>query len=158
MDGMRSWIMSIAGAAVISAVCLAITPEGRTKRVVRLCCGLVTLLCLLSPLAGRKIDISDKLAQVKWETEEIMSQARDSEQTLTRAVIQEKYGAYISDKGIKLGLDITEVSVKVKWNSGGYWYPTGAEITGTGDAPAKEELERCIASELGVDRNEIYWS
>lgn len=158
MHIMRDWIMSIAGAAVISVVCLAIAPEGRTKRVVRLCCGLVMLLCLLSPLTGRKIDISDKLAQVKWETEKLMSQARDSEQTLTRAVIQEKYGAYISDKGVKLGLDITAVSVKVKWSSGGYWYPIEAEITGTGEVTARDELERYIESELGVDRNEIYWS
>lgn len=158
MELLKSWIMGLAGAGVVSAVCLALTPEGRVKKVVRLACGMLTFLCLVSPLAGGKIAFSEKLAATYAEAEDFMTKTEETEQNITRTVIQEKLKAYISDKGEKLGLQISDAKFKMRWSTDGYWYPVSAEITAKEDEAGRKKLSDCITADLGIDAENIYWS
>lgn len=158
MEVLRAWVMGITGAAVISAVCIAIAPEGRAKKVVRLVCGLLTIICLALPVTKNKFDFAGKLAGIEAGTEDFLSEVKKSEQTVTRLVIQERYETYISDKGAQLGIDIAEVSVKMRWSSDGYWYPVSADITADSEEAGKNSLKDHITAEMGIDPGNIYWS
>lgn len=158
MELLKEWIMGLAGAGIISAVCLAVTPEGKVKKVVRLACGMLTFLCLISPLTGGRIDFSEKIAATYAEAEDFMTKTEETKQNITRTVIHERLKAYISDKGAKLGLEVTDVKLKMRWSTEGFWYPVSAEITAGEDDAARKGLSDCITADLGIDAENIYWS
>ena len=47
---LTDWVRALCGAAVICAAAMALCPDGRVKRVLRLVCGLVMACALLSPV------------------------------------------------------------------------------------------------------------
>ena len=89
------------------------------------------------------------------ETEYFQKEAAETEKTVSRLVIEERYAAYILDKGFEMGVEITSADVSVRWNDEGYWYPVRAEIA----APYESaELTQVISKELGLEPGNIYWS
>jgi cytochrome c oxidase assembly factor CtaG len=50
MDMVKSWILQITGAAMLTAAALSLAPAGRVKKVVALVCGLVVIAALISPI------------------------------------------------------------------------------------------------------------
>ena len=158
MELLKNWIMYITSAAVLSAVCLGILPEGRAKKAVSLVCGFVTLLCLAYPITdGRMDELSGVLPEFDL-SDGFEEKAEETKQIATRIVIQEELGAYILDKGKEMGVEIEDVEVSVRWSEEGYWYPVKAEIRLKNEGAASEELENMILKELGIEESKIYWS
>ena len=155
MELLKNWILCVSGAAVLSAVCISIVPKGRTKKAVQLVCGVVTLLCLAYPVTSGKIEELEGFAFDFGDVEVFEEKAQETERAVTRLVIEERYSAYILDKGKMLGVEITAADVSVRWNDDGYWYPVKVEISANN---ASDELTRIIAEELGIEPENIYWS
>lgn len=149
-------MLYVTGAAILSAVCLNIVPKGKTKNAVRLICGLITMLCLAYPVANGMLDELDGFVLMDDKAESIIQEAEETEKVITRVVIEERYGAYILDKGKEIGVDIVSADVAVRWNENGYWYPVSAEIRTGENITDNEELTNIISEELGIDRSEIY--
>ncbi len=155
MELLRNWILCVTGAAVLSAVCLSIVPSGRVKKTVQLICGVVTLLCLAYPVTDGKLDELGKFEFDFASSDAFREKAEETDQVVTRKVIEESYEAYILDKGENLGVEITSADVSVRWSDEGYWYPVKAEI----EAEQKSaELTDAISRELGIKTENIYWS
>ena len=158
MELLKNWIMYITSAAVLSAVCMGIIPEGRAKKAVSLVCGFVTLLCLAYPITdGRLDELSGALPEFDF-SDRIEEKAGETKQIATRIVIQEELGAYILDKGKEMGVEIEEAEVSVRWSDEGYWYPVKAEIRLKNNGTASEEFKNVISQELGIEEKDIYWS
>ena len=69
-EALRSWIVGIAGAAMVTAVAMTVTPDGRVKKVVSLVCGLMTVVALIRPIVGFDYgSFSGYLAQYKTEAQ-----------------------------------------------------------------------------------------
>lgn len=158
MEFLRNWILYVTGAAVISAVCLNITPKGRVKKTVQLVCGLVTLLSLAYPITSGKLSELEGFEFAAAEIETFERDAEETEKVVTRMVIEGEYAAYILDKGEKLGISLAEADVSVRWNDEGYWYPVRADIKVIDREADTEEFVQAISEELGLNRNNIYWS
>ena len=155
MELIRNWILCVTGAAVISAVCISIVPDGRVKKTVQLVCGVVTLLCLAYPVTDGRLDELGSFEFDFGNAEVFREKADEAETIVTRKVIEDRFEAYILDKGENLGVEITAVKVSVRWSDEGYWYPVKAEI----EAPYKsQELTDDISRELGISAENIYWS
>ena len=98
------WIHGIVAAAMISAITLVISPENKVKRVVSVVCGFMILIALIRPL--REFDYGSfrlNLTQLREDASDFAAPMEEVNENLTRRIIEEKYAAYIMDKGISLG-------------------------------------------------------
>ena len=155
MELLRTWIMGLAGAALLCAVCAELTPQGSVKTVQRAICGVVMSLALVSPLF--KLDMggySLNLASYRKQAEEIASRGREISDSLSRTYIQEQCRAYILDKARLSGVPVTSASVELRWSGEGVWYPVAAEIEGTYDRALADKIEE----ELGISRENQHWT
>jgi hypothetical protein len=156
---LRSWVIGLAGAAMVTAVAMTITPEGRVKKVVSLICGLVTILALVRPLADFDyLDFAKNIASYRQNAETFSSDVRDVNENLTRLIIEDKCETYILDKGKSLGMGDLAVTVTAAWSKDGYWYPSGAQLSTNADKESREKLCQSIEAELGIPPEELIWS
>ena len=155
---LREWILTVTGAAMLSAFALAVSPEGRCRSVTRLVCGVVMAIALLSPVG--KFDFtaySMSLAAYRDMAAEAAKNAEESENRLSRSIIEEETAAYIWDKAQAAGLAPEEVTVTVKWGDTSCWYPYEVRLRVEAQPGARERLTEILESELGIPRQRQYW-
>ncbi len=155
IETVRSWIMGIAGAAFMCAICGELTGTGRVKAVEKAIGGFIVTIALISPLI--KFDIgsySINLAKYRNAAESISASAGEISDTLSRTFIAERCEAYILDKAKLLGLSVSDAEVELRWSGEGVWYPVKAKIYGDFNYALAEKIEE----ELGVSRENQYWS
>ncbi len=158
-EALRSWVIGVAGAAMVTALALTVTPEGRVKKVVALVCGLMTIVALIKPIVSFDYgSFSEYLAQYQKEAESFSSDIGDTNENLTRRIIEQRCEAYILDKGKSLGITDLNVTVQLTWSVDGFWYPCGASLTTNADETTRQELGWDIEAELGIPSEELNWS
>ena len=144
--------------AVLSAIGMALAPEGRVKKAVKLICGAAVLISLLSGI--RSFDYngySRSLAEYRSDAEKLIEDSMEEREYLKREYIEERCRAYILDKAAEAGAELESVEVNLDWSTDGYWYPVGAELSGGGDESAKYTLSKTIESELGIPEANLEW-
>ncbi|NLT15712.1 MAG: hypothetical protein GXY05_15405 [Clostridiales bacterium] len=158
-DALKSWIIGLAGAALVTAAAMTVTPEGKVKKVVALICGLMTVIALLKPLVGFDYTgFSKYLIQHENDAEAFSSGIESENENLTRRIIEERCEAYILDKGKSLGITDLAVTVTAVWSEDGYWYPAGASLRTNAGTEARGKLGGSIEAELGIPQEELIWS
>ncbi|UOO37138.1 hypothetical protein IZU99_07660 [Oscillospiraceae bacterium CM] len=158
-EAIRTWVIGLAGAALITAVAMTVTPEGKTKKIVSLICGLMTILALIRPLKGFDyVSFAKNLASYKQEASAFSADVSDADEKLTRRIIEEKCCAYILDKAESLGITDLDVTVTAAWDDDGYWYPARAELSTNAGLALRASLESRIESDLGIPREKLVWS
>ena len=158
MTVLGAWILRLAGAAIISAAAIAITPDGAVKKVVSVLCGILTLTTMLS--IGADFDFtafSQNLAVYREKAEENADEMSNNTYELSRIIIEDECGAYILDKGRSLGANDMEVHVSAKWSDDGYWYPYKASIVCDAEENLRKQIIYYIETELGIPEKEQYW-
>lgn len=147
------WLLSLCAAAAGCAAALALCPEGRVRRVLRIVCGAVMAVALLSPVRAFDLDLYARaVAQYGEEARALGETAEAESDRLSRGIIEEECAAYIWDKADTLGLQVSSVQVGAHWSDDGCWYPWEAELAVTGDTAALEALSAAVESELGIPR------
>jgi stage III sporulation protein AF len=155
---LRDWIVGITGAAAVAAVSLAVSPEGRVKRVVSLVCGLVVIIALIAPISDFDyLRFRDSLFSLHEDALAESAPALEVSEKLTRTIIEEKYAAYIWDKGAALGMTDLEVGVTVCMSADGAWLPQSATIATTADKTLRDKLAYAIETGLGLPPEELIW-
>ena len=153
-----SWIYGIVAAAMISAITLMILPESKVKRVVAVACGFMMLIALIKPL--REFDYGSfrrSYAGLRDDASDFAAPLEEVNENLTRRIIEEKYAAYILDKGTALGFESLEVAVSVGVTMDGLYYPDTVTIRTDGDDTKKSALAYEIEAGLGVPSGELIW-
>lgn len=159
IDLVRSWVIGVAGAAVLTGIALSLTPKGRVHNVLRFICGIVMVLALVSPVLDFDFEAySINLSRYRDEAAAIETGATETTDRLSRMIIEEECRAYILDKAQVVGLDCTSVSVTVKWGDEGCWYPYEAHVEAQGPEGPKNSLMGLIESDLGIPRDRQYFS
>ena len=104
MESLRAWLLSLAGAALLTALAAMFPTSESLRRVVKLIGG-VALTCLLfSPLVAFDYDSYAAALQdcrVSVSTDGAVS---DSSERLQRTVIESELRAYILDKAAQCGV------------------------------------------------------
>jgi stage III sporulation protein AF len=155
---LREWVLSLTGAALLAAFALALTPEGRVRRVTRLLAGVVLALALVRPLADFDFDgYAASLAVSRDAAATAADGWEDAGKRLERTLIEAESAAYISDRAAELGLRVEAVSVTAKWGDALCWYPYEATLRSGTDDLARRALEARIASELGIPPERLHW-
>lgn len=149
---LRQWILAMALTALGCTIALGITPEGRIKGVLKLCCTVAMAIAMLSPIARVNIDTyAHSMAKYREAVAAAENKGVEAADRLSRTIIERECAAYISDKGAELGLGNISVSVLAKWGDE-VWYPYEVWLDGS----ASDELLRKIEGELGVPRERVY--
>ncbi|MDR1330354.1 MAG: hypothetical protein LBK23_12215 [Oscillospiraceae bacterium] len=157
-EALRGWIFGIVGAAMVSAIALAVTPESKTKRVVAVVCGFAVLLALIKPVKSFDYGaFSRGLTRLRGDAEEFSAPLSEANENLTRRIIEEKYAAYILDKGSSLGMTDLSVAVTAEPGADGYWYPGAVSASTEADEQTRGALARYIESGLGVPPEKLSW-
>ena len=155
---LREWVLSAAGAALLSALALTLTPEGRVRRVVRLLSGVVLALALVRPLAEFDFEsYAASLAVGRAAAETAAGGWEETGRQLERSLIEAECAAYISDRAAELGLRPGAVSVTAKWGDALCWYPYEATLQAAADGPARLALAQRIEAELGIPAGRLHW-
>lgn len=150
----KEWVLGLAGAAVFCAVMTEITPKGAAKGVVKAVCGMVMAIALVSPLLNMDFEAySLNLAKYRTEAAAAVERGKEISDSLNRSIIEEEYRAYILDKALSLGAELSDARVTVKWSGEGYWYPVECAFTGQ----YSEGLAVAVETELGVSRERQIW-
>lgn len=159
MELLGRWVVGLAGAALCCGLALSLTPRGRVHRVLRLVCGMVMVIALISPLMDIDIgELSVNSAYYRERLGDLQGRTQETSDRLSRTIIEEECAAYILDKAQVIGLDIQAVSVTAKWGDEGWFYPCEAHITANGGSEEQRgRLAAFIEGELGIERERQYW-
>ena len=152
---MNGWLVGVASASVLSAMALALCPGGRVKDILRLTCGIVCALALVSPVAQLDITaLSAAMASYERQAQTIAEKEEEEKNMLERTYIEERCAAYISDKAAALGVAAGSVSVLARWDEQGLaWYPYEARLGCERD----DVLARLIEADLGIPAARQRW-
>ena len=153
------WVRGIAGAALICAAATVLTPKGKVKNVLKLLCGIVLVIAMLNPILNDKLPaMSMDISEYRKEADEIIGNAQEKENSLSRSIIEDELETYILDKAESLNVKLQSVQVTVKWGDEGCWYPY--EVSLVEDIPLREQnlISNSIEAELGVPDERQYWS
>ncbi len=153
---LRDYLLAVVAAAMLTALVLALVPDGPVRRVCRLACGLVLILVALSPLGTLDVTaISRAVSRLSLETDAAQSGVEVRSRAIIASLIKQKTEAYILDKAAGLGLDLTaDVSVD---DSGAYPYPASVTVTGSADAASRRALIRIIEDNLAIPEEKQEW-
>lgn len=155
---MKTWIYCVAASALLTAMVATLTPEGRCKRVVAMVCGFMMLVAVLGPI--RAFDyaaLGRNLVRLREDAADFAAPLDEVNENLTKRIIQERYAAYIADKGTARGIASLEVAVEVEKSPDGYWYPVRVALKTQADSAARNALAYDIESALGVSPSELTW-
>jgi hypothetical protein len=154
-----SWVRAIAGAALICAVAFALTPKGKVKSVLKLVCGIVLICAIVNPVIKKNLpDMSMDMSKYRDEADEITNNAKDTKNSLSRTIIEDKLKAYILDKAKSYNAQLDSVSVSVKWGDEECWYPYEVSLTANIGEKEKGLISNAIEAELGIPKERQYWS
>lgn len=153
----RTWIMGLAGTALLSGIALTLTPKGSVKKVVELVSGVAVILAFIGPVIEFDFSAySMNLAAYKDRLSVYETSIEETNERLSRTIIEEESAAYILDKAQVLGLSVSSARVAVKWGDEGCWYPYEVYIE-TQERTVMPELAGVIEADLGIPEERQYW-
>lgn len=153
---LRQWIMGLCAASIITACAQTITPTGAVKRVLRLVCGLVLTLVLVSPLGELNVEsYALSLAAYRERTAVLTEELNETEKRLNRVYIEEGCAAYILDEAHALGLE-GRVEVRAKWRDD-CWVPWEVRLHMNSTEEQRRRFAASITGELGIPEERQYW-
>lgn len=156
---MNSWIRGIICVSAICGIALALTPKGRVKTAEKLICGIIIISAIFSPILG--IDSGSyaaSIAEYSELAEKISMQGKENAERLNRTLIEDELSAYILDKAENIGVQVSNVSVELRWSDDGYWYPVGLDISGVYTEEQRLKLGMLIEADLGISSDDQSWT
>ena len=152
---MRQWVLGIFSASLLSALALALCPEGRVKPVLRMVCGIVCALAVASPLMTLDPEsLAAGLAGYRQTGRSLAGDAQEEGKILERTYIERECAAYICDAAAQRDIVTGDVTVEARWNDEALlWVPYSVRLEGAYSA----QLSALIERELGIPAERQAW-
>ncbi len=153
MDGLKTWLLSVAAAALVASIAAALSPEGAPRKVAKFSGGLLLLLALLSPL--RRVDdrdLANFTSKYTVSVAEAMKAQTAEDEELVKSIIEQESAAYIWDKAAALGVAPSQVTVTCRFSEEGF--PALAQVTvqGSGEDAAWTALSEAITADFSLGK------
>ncbi len=156
MEALRDWLLGVLAASLLTAVALAMMPDGPVRSVGRLLGGLLLFLAVVRPVLGFDYGaLRDILAGYSAQLEETGQALAGTQKQITESIIAQGIDAYIQDKTAELALDC---QVEVTWDWSGD-APVPAQVTVTGDLTPdeRETLTQAFCEDLGLEPEQVVY-
>lgn len=153
---MRGYLLSVTAAALVSALLMALVPEGRARRSVQLGCGLLLALTALGPVMQLDYDtIAAQIAQIHLNTETARTGVEVENRELQARIISGQAETYIWDKAAALGAAV-EAEVETR-DLGSGPYPWRVTLRGECGVEKRAALTRIIEEDLAIPAVRQVW-
>lgn len=153
MDWFRTWLLGVISASLILAVLDGLIPKGTVRSIAHFTGGLVLILVILQPFS--QIDTDSWKQQYNGYDQQIEEQLAVYEENRLDelgTIIETETAAYISDKGMTMGVTChPKVTTQLRDN-----LPYPYEVTL--DTAWNTALSNYITQELGIPPDHQYWS
>ncbi len=153
MDGLKTWLLSVAAAALVASIAAALSPDGAPKKVAKFSGGLLLLLALLSPL--RTVDDRDLASFTAKYTVRAVEAAKvqtAEDEELVKSIIEEESAAYIWDKAAALGVAPYQVEVTCRVTEEGFPALEQVTVRGSGEETAWSALSEAITADFSLGK------
>lgn len=156
MDEIRQYIISVTAAALFCAIITSLLCKKDSGfAIIKLLSGLLLAYTVIAPWTKiRLTDISIYTDSISAEAEQFVQCGADYMYSETATIIKEKSEAYILDKAASMGLNI---EVEVTLSNTDPPMPDSAVIKGAVSPYAKEKLQVCFQSDLGIPKENLLW-
>ena len=159
MPLIKSWILGIASASLIAAVLIALSPQGKSRKITMFASGFMIMAAMIKPVIGFNFSVfSSSMMQYGTMGHEYAGLLTEKNDSLLKTIIEERSSAYISDKATSLGMENISVMVKAEKGDGGNPYPHEVYIISKYNASEKKALTEYLESEFGVPIVRQHWS
>ena len=154
MHRLGAYVVSLTAVSLISAVLQSLLRDGPERKILRLVCGVLTIVVALSPIC--------EISYAEWEysfSSHMEEGRKNAEYGKTSAsselseYIMENLEAYIYEKATRMGLD---PSVKLQLDENGY--PGSIQITGAFSETDRKRLQQMITDDLGIPKENQQWN
>ena len=153
---LRTWLIGVICAAMVTALAECLVPDGGIKRVCRLAGGLILVLTVVSPVTSfEEVDLREIISGYNSKADAYRAELQEMQDSLYESVIEENSAAYISDKAKELGI-ICSVKVTAAWD-GEIPRLHAVRVKGAWTAEQQELLHQIIESDLGIPRAMHYF-
>jgi stage III sporulation protein AF len=154
MEGLRSWLLSVTGAALLLAGANALMPKGTVRAVGRLTGGLILFLAVVQPLTGWEgADPSDWLAELQAQATLEAAGLEETDGELLESLIAAESAAYIEAQGEVLGVSC-QAEVTCRTDEDGLTVPVSVTVRGSWSEEQWQELSQIIAANLAIPAEE----
>ncbi len=155
MNALRTYLLSVASASLLTGVVLSLLPKGRLHSIIRLVGALILIVTVVSPVL--KLDLEMMTAdweQIRTDASGIQQSALEESEQLFSQLIKEQCETYISDRADRLGL---ELDVQIIMGYDDHPYPIGAKLQGRIGAEDKQYMSDMIEQDLGIPTQQQEW-
>ncbi len=156
MEAIREYMITVTAAALICGVLNALASKlGSSGKLLRLMCGILMLLTVISPLTKIRLTDLPELGQGILESGEALATAgENSAREEMAAIIKEQTQAYILDKANVLGASL---EVEVILTEDTLPVPKSVRLQGAISPYGKGKLQQILAQDLGIPTEEQIW-
>lgn len=149
MEFLRTWLLGITGAAILSALAEALMPEGGVKQVGKLACGLLMLSAVLTPLEG--VDVTAFSVPLEYDQEQQV--LREESEERMKTIIEERLNAYSMDKAKELGVD-ARIRVECRREEDGTILPCRVVLEPEEGQDCRT-LKNQLSADLGIPEEQV---
>lgn len=156
MAWLRQYIGSIICVSLICGIVLSLVQEQGVKTILKLVCGMLLVLTVVSPLAG--FDLDGFLAELfpsKLDSQTFTHEGENMARETMAELIKQESEAYILDKATSL---YGEVAVEIFVSGDEIPLPVSAEISGRIPPYGKRQLEEILQKDLGISKENVRWT
>lgn len=151
---LREWIISVLVSGLVSAVLLAIVPEGTGKKILGMACGVFVTLAVISPAASAVMKTDSVYGYVESAIEKARREIESNNEINAQLIITANLNAYIENKAHQLGISC-RCETQTAQNSYGVLYPYSIAVTykAPADAEKRAALTELIEKEYAIPRS-----
>ena len=156
MEDIHQYLISVTAAAIVCAVAKSVSEEKTVAgSMVRLIAGIVMTVTVLSPVVSLSLEeLPEFSAALNTGADTAVAEGKKMAEMEINAIITEQVRAYILDKATDLGAD---VDVEVLMPADGSNQPEGVVLYGNVSPYAKSQLQRFIAEEFLIPKEDQQW-
>ena len=152
MAAFRQYVLSLTAAALLGGILLSCVPEGSSRKILRLVCGILITVTALKPLGQLRLPDLDALTgEYRQQAEAAVAMGQEMARLEAQEGIRNDLEAYILDKAASVGANI-----QVELRLDGY-VPAAVTIHGTVLPAAKLRLQRMFETDLGIAKENQEW-
>ena len=153
MDGIKTYLLSVTAACLISVLACALVRQETVKKIARFSSGLLILLVVVLPILS--LNMEDVAAVFRsFRVEYDTTDAAATWQAQLAQHIKQTSEAYIEDKAAQLG---ATVRVEVTLNDAEYPQPVHVRIAGIVSLSQRQALAEYIRTAFAVAEEEQEW-
>lgn len=152
------WVRALTAGAFLSAVILALTPEGKSRGTVKFVLGVLMTLLLLRPLVNWKPENAAlRFSELRRSAAGFSEYGENVGAELAEAFIRKETEEYIWSAAERLGITELGVRLKLRQTETGP-IPWETALRGSWTEAQRTELAFLLEGELGIPQERQFWS